>query len=628
MDRNYITGMILLFVLFVVWYKINAPTADELQRQQFVQDSIAAAQTIEQAKPIEETKQIEKPQLTPKQDSIRRSQMKSANMGFQVADDGTGKTSSIENDVMRITFDENGGQIEEVFLKKYDVLLEDSLGNEIRKPVKLMDHPNNTFHYEIPLANGGVLNTSRLYHSIHKKDQNTISLTATSDAGGQIEQTFALTDGSYMLDYNVAFSNMSQVAANNADAIQLKWKNHLNKLEKNVQFEKMYSTVYYHEADEGTDYCSCRGDDQQEIKNRIKWVSNANQFFSSNLIANSHFQNGEFETIATEDEDPILKTLQTTLSVPVSNFNNGDVDMQFYIGPNDYDQLREIGHDLSDIVPFGWSIFGSINRWVIRPLFKFLSSFIGNMGIVILILTFIVKALVFPLTYKMLHSQSKMAALKPVTAGIKEKYKDDMQKSQMESMKIYREYGVNPMGGCFPMVLQMPIWFALYRFFPASIEFRQSSFLWANDLSTFDSFFQLPFSIPMMGSHISLFTLLWVISLIAYTWYNMKHNLDMSTAMNPMMKNMQFIMPVMFFVFLNQYAAGLTCYLLFSNLFNIGQTIGTKKFLIDEEKIKETLRANKAKPKKKSGFQARLANALEEQKKIAEDKQKKQNRKR
>jgi YidC/Oxa1 family membrane protein insertase len=435
-------------------------------------------------------------------------------------------------------------------------------------------------------------------------------------------------DGSYTLEYNIAFQNMGPLVAGNTKQVTLDWINHLNKLEKNVNFEKMYSTVYYHEIEEGTDYCSCTGDDENIIENQIKWVSNANQFFSSNLIAATNFNNGRFTTTSAEDEDPILKTLTSTMELPISNFNTGNFDMKFYIGPNDFDNLEILGSDLSDIVPFGWSIFGTINRWVIRPLFKFLSSYIGNMGIVILILTFIVKGLVFPLTYKMLHSQSKMAALKPVTAGIKEKYKDDMQKQQMESMKIYREYGVNPMGGCFPMVLQMPIWFALYRFFPASIEFRQASFLWANDLSTFDSFFNLPFSLPMMGSHISLFTLLWVISLLAYTWYNMRHNLDMSTAMNPMMKNMQFIMPVMFFVFLNQYAAGLTCYLLFSNVINIGQTIGTKNFLINEEKIKAQLKLNKEKPKKKTGFQARLANALEEQKKVVEEKQKKQNRKR
>ena len=626
MDRNYITGMVLLFVLFVVWYKINAPNAEELQQQQFVQDSIEQARSRD-IKPIEEAKPAPR-QLSPVEDSLQRAQMKSAFMGFQVAESDQKDYAIIENDVLRITFDKNGGQIREVLLKEYDVLTEDSLHNELRYPVTLMDHPDNSFGYQIPMSNGGVLNTAKLFHKVKKNGKNDITLTATSEAGGQIAQTFKLTDGSYTLDYDVSFENMGSITSSQAESVKLEWRNHHNKLEKNVDFEKMYSTVYYHETEEGTDYCSCRGDDQQEITNRLKWVSHANQFFSSNLIAEAQFLNGEFETIATDETDPVLKKLNTTLTLPISNFDNGNFDMQFYIGPNDFDRLGEIGNDLTDIVPFGWSIFGSINRWIIRPLFKFLSSYIGNMGIVILILTFIVKACVFPLTYKMLHSQSKMAALKPVTAGIKEKYKDDMQKSQMESMKVYREYGVNPMGGCFPMVLQMPIWFALYRFFPASIEFRQASFLWAPDLSTFDSFFNLPFDIPMMGSHISLFTLLWVISLIAYTWYNMKHNLDMSTAMNPMMKNMQFIMPVMFFVFLNQYAAGLTCYLLFSNLFNIGQTIGTKNFLINEDKIKEQLRANKAKPKKKGGFQQRITKALEEQKKQAEEIKKKPNRKR
>ncbi len=627
MDRNYITGMILLFVLFIIYTQINAPTPEELERQEFVRDSIQQAQAAIETKPIEEV-EVQPETISQKEDSLFNIQMLSANMGFTPAPKGQGRTTVLENDVMRIVFDENGGQIREVLMKNYDVLLEDSLGNEVRYPVKLMDHINNTFHYEIPLANGTTLKTSRLLHSIKKSNNKSLTLTAQSNLGGIIEQTFSLRDGSYVLDYDINIRNMGNVVDEETKSIQLYWKNHLNKLEKNVQFEKMYSTVYFYEADEGTDYCSCRGDDEQAIENRIKWVSNANQFFSSNLVADSAFLNGEFTTETTEEDDPTLKILTSSVSVPIDNFGSDQFGMQFYIGPNDFDALKAMGSDLSDIVPFGWSIFGSINRWIIRPLFKFLSSFIGNMGIVILILTFIVKSLVFPLTYKMLHSQSKMAALKPVTAGIKEKYKDDMQKQQMESMKIYREYGVNPMGGCFPMLLQMPIWFALYRFFPASIEFRQASFLWANDLSTYDSIIQLPFSIPMMGSHISLFTLLWVISLLAYTYYNIKLNMDMTTAMNPMMKNMQFIMPIMFFVFLNQYAAGLTCYLLFSNLFNIGQTIGTKKFLINEEKIKEQLRANKAKPKKTSGFQARLQKALEEQKKIAETKQKKQNRKR
>jgi YidC/Oxa1 family membrane protein insertase len=216
----------------------------------------------------------------------------------------------------------------------------------------------------------------------------------------------------------------------------------------------------------------------------------------------------------------------------------------------------------------------------------------------------------------MLHSQAKMLALKPQLAGLREKYKDDMQKQQMETMKVYREYGVNPLGGCFPVVLQMPVWFALYRFFPASIEFRQASFLWATDLSSYDVFFYLPFEIPFFGAHVSLLTLLWTASTIAYTYYNMQ-NMDMSQ-MNPALKYMQYFMPVMFLAFFNSYASGLTLYLLYSNLLNITQTLGAKKFLFDEDRIMAELNRNKAKPKKEGGFGARLEQALKEQQRIAD----------
>jgi len=214
------------------------------------------------------------------------------------------------------------------------------------------------------------------------------------------------------------------------------------------------------------------------------------------------------------------------------------------------------------------------------------------------------------LMYKMLHSQSKMAALKPQMASLKEKYGDDQQKQQMETMKMYQEYGVSPLGGCLPMALQMPIWFALYRFFPASIEFRQASFLWATDLSSFDVAFWLPFNIPFYGQHVSLFTILWALTTVIYTYYNTKH-MDMSA--NKMMKNIQYVMPIMFLFFFNNFAAGLTCYLLFSNLFNIAQTLITKNYLIDHEKIEAELAANKKKPKKKGGFRDKLAEAMKAQ---------------
>ena len=288
--------------------------------------------------------------------------------------------------------------------------------------------------------------------------------------------------------------------------------------------------------------------------------------------------------------------------------------MTMYVGPNEFDRLRALGYDMEDVIPFGWSIFGTINRWVIRPIFSFLSNFIANKGLVILALTLIVKIILYPLTYRMLYSQSKMGALKPQLESLKSKHKEDAQKQQMEQMKMYREFGVNPLGGCLPMVLQMPIWFALYRFFPASIEFRQAGFLWANDLSSYDAFVHLPFEIPFgFGAHISLFTVLWAITTLIYTYYNTRH-MDMSA--NPAMKYMQYLMPLFFLGFFNSFASGLTAYLLFSNLINIGQTLLTKNVIINQEKIKEELEAYRKKPKKKGGFQERLEKALKEQQRI------------
>ncbi len=266
---------------------------------------------------------------------------------------------------------------------------------------------------------------------------------------------------------------------------------------------------------------------------------------------------------------------------------------------------------MSDIIPFGRSIFGAINRWVIRPIFTFLDGFIGNKGVAILILTLFVKILVFPLTYKMLVSQSKMQVLKPEIEKLKKKHDGDKQAIQMETMKMYQEYGASPLGGCLPMVLQMPIWFALYRFFPASITFRQENFLWANDLSTYDNFFQLPFEIPLgIGAHVSLFAILWAVSTLIYTYYNTRH---MDYGSQPAMKYMQYLMPVMFLGFFNSFAAGLTCYLFFSNLLNIIQTIITKEVVIDKEKLMGKLLKNKEKPKKQNGFTARLQEAMKEQ---------------
>ena len=404
----------------------------------------------------------------------------------------------------------------------------------------------------------------------------------------------------------------------------MNWITYLDKLEKNTGYERIYSSVYFKPADDDVSYCSCSTDDEDDIDNeRIQWVSHSNQFFNTAVMAKegNSFKSALVGTEVLPEEGEDLKKLNTQIQVPIEN---GGFAMTMYVGPNEFDRLRAIGADFEDVIPFGSSIFGTINRWVIRPLFNFLSQFIGSKGLVILLLTFLIKMVLYPLTYKMVYSQQKQAVLKPRMAKLKEKFKDDQQAMQMETMKMYREYGVNPVGACLPMMAQMPIWIALFRFFPAAIEFRQAPFLWATDLSSYDAFYNLPFEIPFYGSHVSLLTIIWAGTTVLYTIYNSRQ-MDMSAMgggqQAQMMMYMQYAMPVMFLFFFNNYASGLTTYMLFSNLMNVGQMVGTKEFIIDKKKIEDELVAYQKKPKKKSGFGSRLEAAMKEQQKVLAEKE-------
>ena len=489
-------------------------------------------------------------------------------------------------------------------------------------PLYLMEDTKNRFEYLLPVNGAGSISSQNLFFK-PQKNGNSVTFSASASNGGAFEQTYTLPEGSYSMEYTVNLKNLNGVLSPDARELQLNWVNYLDKIEENTQYERNYATVYFKETDESMDNCSCTSDDEELLdKKKLDWLAHTNQFFTTALIAkNEKFRGLKQETITREEDNEDLKVLKSEIIIPFDGNQAYGFDM--YMGPMQFELLEAYGNDLTDIIPFGTGIFGTVNRWIIRPIFNLLSKYIGSLGIVIIILTIIVKLLVFPMTYKMIHSQSKMAALKPQLATLKDKYKDDQQKQQMESMKLYREFGVNPMGGCLPMALQMPIWFALYRFFPASIEFRQESFLWAKDLSSYDVALWLPFEIPFYGDHVSLFTILWALTTVAYSWYNMRH-LDMSSMSNPMMKYMQYMMPVMFLFFFNSFSSGLTAYLFFSSLLNIAQTVITKNYLINHEKIKQELAEYKKKPKKKGGFQERLAKALEEQQRIQAEREKAQ----
>ncbi len=607
MDRKQIIGFALIFLLLVLWTFVNSPSKEQQAQMQHRQDSLNRMEIVKDS--------LAGIQLNAQKDSVSFDSTTLVNKygSFAAAATGPSEKVRLENEYFKIEFDSKGGKISSVELKKYKKIIIDEKNKENKIPLRLLEDPANVWDFSLPTFKGDIHTADLNFQPI--LNGNKVSFVATGSSGEKIIQSYELTNNPYEVRYLLKVESGSGTI-NTSNPAKFTWIDQLDKIERNSTFERSYSTVYFKENTESVDYCNCRKSAQENLSEQpIKWFAHSNQFFTSAIMADESFDGGLFTSTMLDPKADNLKTTSGIVGIPFKG-SAIDAGMTMYIGPNDFGNLRHYHVHLEDVIPFGRSVFGTINRWVIRPMFNFLMSFIGSQGVVILILTLLVKLALFPLSYKMLQSQVKMSVLKPQLAGLKEKYKDDMQKQQMETMKVYREYGVNPLGGCFPVVLQMPVWFALYRFFPASIQFRQAPFLWVTDLSSYDVFINLPTNIPLFGSHISLLTFLWAGSTIAYTYYNMQ-NMDMSN-MNPALKYMQYFMPVMFLVFFNSYASGLTLYLLYSNLLNIAQTVGGKRLLFDEDKVMETLNQNKAKPKKQGGFQSRLEQAMKEQQRLSD----------
>lgn len=617
-DSNRIIGIILIVVISFVYIKFFAPDVSELEAQAQAESADSTSVSIEtEQTDIEE--QDESKVVLP--DSLLIAE-KSATFGvFAPASIGENEIVSIENGDIKLDISSKGGKIVAAHIKGYDKIIEGEKSEEIKEELQLLNNKKNKFAYSFILNQGLKVSSEDLYFDVTSQGQGVV-LTANLENGAKFIQTYKLGESGYNVDYDVQFTGLSNYLDLSAGGLELNWVNYLEKLEKNADYERNYSTVYFKPADDSADHCSCTGDDTEEPEGKLKWISATNQFFNTSIIAGSSFKSGNFETEVLDGEADALKKVSATVVLPADELSGFNMDM--YIGPNKFENLREYDVELTEIVPFGSSIFGTVNRWIIRPIFNFFSKYFNNLGIAIILLTLVVKLALYPLQYKMIHSQAKMGVLKPKLAALKEKHPDDQQKVQMETMKMYQEYGVNPLGGCMPIVLQMPIWFALYRFFPASIEFRQESFLWATDLSSYDVFASLPFELPFYGDHVSLFTILWAGTTVIYTFYNSKH-MDMSA--NPAMKYMQYFMPIMFLFVFNNYASGLTCYLFFSNVLNIAQTVITKKVISDEKLLNE-LESNKNKPKKAGGFAARLEKAVAESQKMKEQQEKNKRNKR
>jgi len=429
------------------------------------------------------------------------------------------------------------------------------------------------------------------------------------DEGRYIEFLYTLEPGSYMVDLDITLYGLDEIIAANLNSLDLNWEIFMPQQEMGRQNENNYSSLKYKFFEgevEGFRMRSTKDVEEEDIPTKIKWVGFKDQFFSSVIIADNFFANGYVRSEQL-DSKKYFRNMRTELGIPYEGKSEERINISFYFGPNHFQTLKKYGMELKELVYLGKSIIRIINQYVIITLFNWLDNFIGNYGLIILILTVIIKMGLFPFTFKSYMSQAKMRVLKPQVDEINAKFpkKEDAMKKQQATMALYKKAGASPMGGCLPMLLQMPVLFAMFRFFPSSIELRQEGFLWAHDLSTYDSILQLPFEIPMYGDHVSLFTLLMTVSTIV----TMKINSPAtgSTQM-PGMKGMMYIMPVMFMLILNNFSAGLTYYYFLANMITFGQNLITKRF-VDEEAILKKLAENKKKPVQKSKWQKRLEEA-------------------
>ena len=607
MDRNTIIGLSLIALIVVAFTLLNRPSPEEVEAAQRQRDSIAAAQ-FEQARQqsINEdqtAKEIEPDSTLQQPDSLRdllEEQALRDKLGvFAGAAKGQKSEFVIENELVKVTLSNLGGNISSVELKNYQTY--DSL------PLTLYDGKQSDFGFNF-FAQNRTVTTKDLYFNaqsssffVKNEDVQSFTMRLPIDAGKYVDYIYTLGGNSYRIALTVNMVGMDDIISSNTNNINLNWSTKVDQLERDLESERNNTTLYYKFLDDEVDYLSETDDDSESIKTRLKWVAFKQQFFSSVLIAENGFDKPSELKVSIPGEEEHVKTMSAELMLPFEHKPVQQYDLTLYFGPNHYQTLKKMELDLEEIIPLGWGIFGWVNKFLVIPIFNFLNSFNLNFGIIILILTIIIKVLLLPLTYKAYLSTAKMRVLKPEIDEINKKHKDEPMKMQQEMMSLYRKAGVNPLGGCLPMLLQLPILIAMFRFFPASIELRQESFLWAHDLSTYDSILDLPFKIPFYGSHVSLFTLLMTVSTLIYT----KLNSQMTGQTNQQMKIMMYLMPVVFLGVFNNFPAGLSYYYFLSNVISIGQQYLIRGF-VDENAIHRKIQEQKKKPVKKSKFQARL----------------------
>ena len=639
MDKKSIIGIAVVAVLFLGFAYFNSQQQKEYLEQKAAYeayvDSVAAAARA--AAPVADSltsgngvqAEVAAAEAAA---AVRERQVETLGESLTAAREAEAEEFIVENDVMAVLFSTRGGQIKGVTLKDYTQY--GPRGKRDRK-IEMMDPATARFGLSFYLKNGlknVPVNTLDYVFTaqpvVGEADgAKSVVMRLPVAEGAYLEYRYLIYDTEaperdYLVDFDVRLVNMAPEMANQTQ-IPIDWANTTFQNEKGFQNENMYTTLSYRFPDETSieELGMSEGAKSKNISTQVNWVAFKQQFFSSVFIApdNVSYANLAFDTAAPESS--LLKTFTAQMGVPYTPQTEG-YDFAFYFGPNKYSILKKIGEPggadiyLERLVPLGWGIFGWVNRWCVIPVFDFLRNYIGSFGIIIFILVLLVKLVISPLTYKSYVSMAKMRLVKPQIDELAKKYPkpEDAMKKQQATMELYKKAGINPMGGCIPMLIQMPILIAMFRFFPASIELREQPFLWADDLSSYDSIVNLPFSIPFYGDHVSLFALLMAVSLFGYSWFNYQQTASSQPQMAGMKFMMVYMMPIMMLFWFNSYSSGLCYYYLLSNIFTIGQTLVIRR-MVDDNKIHAIMQANAAKKSKgkKSKFQQRYEELMRQQ---------------
>jgi len=651
MDRNQIIGIVLIVVIFIgfAWYSL--PTEEEqrgilkkrdslilVQKEKRIKDSIAKVNHDSEIKKVTEV--VEADSLI--SDSAANAALNSKYGVFGAAAKGEDKLYTLRNQNITVKVTSRGGYLYSAELNNYRT--HDSL------PLMMFDSAENRVSMNLFAGNKKVVTGDMYFEPENVKteyvaDNGTaiLAMRLKASTGGYLEYKYTLEPNSYIIKYDVSFVKLDHVIGSSHNSVDVNWKSKARRQEKGADWENQNTTVYYKVFEDDADYLTETSDDDKEkIPTKVKWIAYKNQFFSHVLIPDTYVERSFVSYEKDQAQKKYLKFFESGFSIPYDHKPTETFGFNYFIGPNEYKGLDDIslseGDDLEleALVPLGWGIFGWVNQFAIVPLFNGLNSLGIGYGLLILLMTIIIKSVLFPLTYKSYKSSASMRVLKPQIEEINKKHeKSDAMKKQQATQAFYKSAGVNPMGGCLPMLLQMPILIAMFRFFPASIELRQQSFLWAEDLSSYDSIWDFPgdFSIWMYGDHVSLFTLLMALGIVFSTKLNSGNQMDMG-ANNPLggmnMKLMMYFMPIMMIFWFNNYSAGLSYYYFLSNLITIGQTLLIRR-MIDEDALLAKIDKNKkkiSKSPKKSKFQSRLEEMQKSQKQAALNQNNKKKKKR